>query len=129
MGQANALRLRRRTGGKDDLGKVAGSDCSCVVRRIGVMPDGFYQVFERLTAQHPFCADLGFDACGKSRSVLFVERNNDDASQQTSKERRYPCKTIRAPEDDAIAFGYPARFQLPRELIGSRRHSFHTSQS
>jgi hypothetical protein len=53
--------------------------------------------------------------------ALFVQRDHNRASQQTTEESRDPFGAVLAPENDSVAFTYAARFKLARELKSSLR--------
>jgi hypothetical protein len=55
--------------------------------------------------------------------ALFVQRYRNSAAQQTAEERRDPFGTVFAPEQNAVAFAYAARFKLAGELTGCLREA------
>jgi hypothetical protein len=66
--------------------------------------------------------DLSPRAIDEIGRALFVQRNSDRSAQQTTEIRRDPFRAILAPENDAVAFDYAARFKLARELTGRPRN-------
>src|SRR5215470_1453199 len=132
--QANPFRLRGRARGEDDLGQVVRADLFISVRGRRMTLDERDQLIE---AQHRLSIfvvarllmaeqkqrglDLSPRAIDEIWRALFVQRDRDRAAQQTTEEGRDPFGAVLAPENNAVALAYAARFKLARELKGPPR--------
>jgi hypothetical protein len=69
-----------------------------------------------IAEQKQFGLDLSLRAIDEIGALGLIQRDHDCATQQTTEERRDPFGAVLAPENNAIALAYAARFELAREL-------------
>src|SRR5215475_1534108 len=134
VSQANSLRFSGRAGSENDLGQVVRVDLLILVRRRRMTLDDIDQQIEaqhrqailemarlHIAEQKQFSFDMSLRSIDEIRALRLIDRNRDCAAQHTDEKRRDPFRTVLAPENDAVAFAYAARFKLARELTGCPR--------
>src|ERR1700686_2770695 len=61
------------------------------------------------------CPNLLLNSSNESRLTLKIKRHDYHPTKQTSKEGCHPLGTVPGPEQNAIVFCDPSRFQFPRK--------------
>src|SRR6266496_440231 len=63
--------------------------------------------------ERKLCLNLLLNSFNESSVTLKIKRHGDDSPKKTSKKARNPLRTVLSPEQSAITFPDPSRFQFP----------------
>ena len=126
----DALRIGRGARREDDLRDIVAADGHWGRRAVGPLqfvqpPDGRAAGVANggtsCAEEHQLRRDDAGDARQKVRGRSVVDRDDDDAAQQTTPERDDPLGPVFAEEDDLVAVTDPARPRAARQSLARRR--------